>query len=54
MELNYSKIQGDMTLEEIAKMMGITRERVRQIEQMAIKKLKHPKASKNLRNYLSL
>jgi len=54
MTLNHSKIHSDMTLEEIAKMMGITKERVRQIEQMAIKKLKHPKVSRNLRNYLSL
>lgn len=54
MELNTLKSQGDFTLEEIAKIMGITRERVRQIEQMAIKKLKHPKASKNLRDYLNL
>ena len=54
MTLNTSKAQDDLTLEEIAKMMGITRERVRQIEQMAIKKLKHPKASKKLKNYLSL
>ncbi len=54
MTLNTSKLQGDFTLEEIAKILGITRERVRQIEQMAIKKLKHPKASKNLRDYLSL
>lgn len=48
------QIQDDMTLDEIAKMMGITRERVRQIEQMAIKKLRHPKASKQLREYLNL
>ena len=46
--------KGDMTLEEIAKKMGITRERVRQIEQMAIKKLKHPRSSKPLRDYLNL
>ena len=48
------QIKGDMTLDEIAKMFGITRERVRQIEQMAIKKLKHPRSSKQLRDYLSL
>jgi RNA polymerase primary sigma factor len=48
------QIKGEMTLEEIAKKMGITRERVRQIEQMAIKKLKHPKTSKPLRDYLIL
>ena len=52
MTINTSKLQGDFTLEEIVKIMGITRERVRQIEQMAIKKLKYPKASKNLRDYL--
>ncbi len=46
--------KNDMTLEEIAKYLGITRERVRQIEQMAIKKLKHPKISKELRDYLNL
>ena len=48
------QIKGDMTLDEIAKMMGITRERVRQIEQMAIKKLKHPRNAKPLRDYLNL
>ena len=34
---------GTYTLEEIAKVLGVTRERVRQIEQQALKKLKHPK-----------
>lgn len=48
------QIKGDMTLDEIARMMGITRERVRQIEKIAIKKLKHPKVSKLLRDYLNL
>ena len=48
------KPTGEMTLDEIAKMMGITRERVRQIEQIALKKLKNPKFSKKLREYLKI
>jgi len=39
---------------EIAKIMGITKERVIQIEQMAFKKIKHPKLSKQLREYLEM
>lgn len=44
----------EYSLEEIAKALGITRERVRQIEQMTLKKLKHPKFSKELRDYRNL
>lgn len=43
-----------MTLNEIANILGITKERVRQIEQMALKKLRHPKVSKELREYLEI
>jgi len=43
---------GDYTLEEIATRLGITRERVRQIEQTALRKLRHPKVAKHLRDYL--
>ena len=35
----------EMTLDEIAKIMGITKQRIRQIEQTALKKLKNPKFS---------
>ena len=42
------------TLQEIAQKLGISRERVRQIEQTALKKLKHPKVSKKLREYKDL
>lgn len=39
----------ELTLEEIAKYLNLTRERVRQIESSAIKKLKHPKVQKELK-----
>jgi DNA-directed RNA polymerase sigma subunit (sigma70/sigma32) len=40
------------TLAEIAQLMGISRERVRQIKQGALKKLKHPEVVRRLRGYL--
>ena len=43
-----------MTLEEIGLVLGLTRERVRQIEASALKKLKHPKYARKLRGYLGL
>ncbi|MCK5110938.1 MAG: RNA polymerase sigma factor RpoD [Arcobacteraceae bacterium] len=44
--------ESDRTLEEIGNALSVTRERVRQIESSAIKKLKHPKVGKNLKNYV--
>lgn len=38
------------TLEEVARMFGVTRERIRQIEQRGIRKLKHPSCSRVLRD----
>jgi len=44
--------ESDRTLEEIGKELAVTRERVRQIESTAIKKLKHPKIGKELKKYI--
>jgi RNA polymerase primary sigma factor len=41
------------TLEEVGKQFGVTRERVRQIEAKALRKLRHPTYSRKLRDYLS-
>ncbi len=43
---------GEYTLDEIAKILGITRERVRQIEAQALKKLRSPKVGKKLKEYM--
>jgi RNA polymerase primary sigma factor len=44
--------ESDRTLEEIGKELSVTRERVRQIESSAIKKLKHPKVGRKLKSYI--
>ena len=41
------------TLEEVGKQLEITRERIRQIEAKALRKLRHPSRSKTLKDYLS-
>jgi RNA polymerase primary sigma factor len=40
------------TLEEVGKKFGLTRERIRQIEGQALRKLRHPRRSRQLRDYL--
>jgi RNA polymerase primary sigma factor len=52
-ELRFGLIDDeDHTLEEVGKKLHVTRERVRQIEERAIRKLRHPTASRLLREYL--
>ncbi len=46
-------MNSDHTLEEVGQQFQVTRERIRQIEAKALRKLKHPTRSKNIRSFLS-
>ena len=55
--INYSlecNGSSDLTLEEIGLVLGVTRERVRQIEVSALKKLRHPSTGRRLRKYIEI
>ena len=53
LKLRYGLTDGRAhTLEEVGKEFDITRERIRQIEAKALRKLRHPSRSKPLRDYL--
>ena len=48
---DYVVINGNI-IEEVGDVFGITRERIRQIEAKALRKLRHPSRSKKLKDYL--
>jgi len=53
LEMRYGFLDGQPhTLEEVGRKFGVTRERIRQIEATALEKLRHPRRSKHLREYL--
>ena len=49
---NYYSNEPQLTLEQIGNKLGVTRERIRQIEAKAIRKLRHPSRSKKLKDFL--
>jgi RNA polymerase primary sigma factor len=54
LQLRYGLLDGQSyTLEEVGRKMGVTRERVRQIEAQALSRLRHPTHRRKLRDYIT-
>ena len=54
LELRFGLRDGKArTLEEVGKEFNVTRERIRQIEAKALRKLRHPSRSKKLKDYMT-
>ncbi len=54
LRLRFGLLNGrSHTLEEVGQKFGLTRERIRQIEGRALRRLRHPRRSRHLRDYLS-
>ncbi|NJD59454.1 MAG: RNA polymerase sigma factor RpoD [Anaerolineales bacterium] len=54
LEMRFGLLDGkDHTLEEVGQAFNVTRERIRQIEAKALRKLRHPTRSRHLRDFLS-